>query len=262
MNKYRKIAIIAAWALLIPAVFVVLGFAGISRNNQVCNGVDVKITGIGADSFISGKEILDITTSASGPLTGRKLAGINLHSIETSIRKNPWVADAAVFPTLTGKLCVKAEPRAAGIRIINRWDEQFYIDRKGFMFPVRPGYPARVMVASGNIGTHYIKGQNVNTIPDSVKKISILPSVLYINRYIAGDELLSALIGQIYVNQEGEIELVPVAANHTIIIGDTSNLEKKFGKLIVFYDRILKTKGWDKYKTINLKFENQIVCSK
>lgn len=262
MNKYKHIAVVVAWSLLIPAILVILAFAGVSQNQQVCNGVEVRVTAPAGDPLITDSEIMNLVATKEKPLVGKKIASLNLSAIESRIRKNPWVAQAAVFPTLTGKVCVKATPREATIRIINRWGEQFYIDKAGVMFPTRPGFPSRVMVASGFINTRYSKGSNINAAPDSVQRRSLLPAILYLNDYISRDDFLSALIGQIYIKQGGDIELVPIAANHTIILGDTSNLENKFGKLVIFYDRVLKTRGWDIYKTVNLKFENQIVCSK
>ncbi|HBZ66781.1 MAG TPA: hypothetical protein DEO70_08075 [Bacteroidales bacterium] len=262
MEKSKRIAIIILWSLLIPAVLVILGFADVNRNQQLCKGIDVEVKIPGDDVIITEAEVLTMVSSTSEPLKGRKISSINLKSIESRIKRNPWIADAAVFPTLSGKLCVKAQPREADIRIINRWGEQYYIDKTGIMYPTRPGFPARVLIASGIINTRFVKGGNVNEVPDSIKKRSILPSVMYLNKYIANDKFLTAIIGQIYVAESGDIELVPITANHTIIIGDTSHLERKFGKLVIFYDKILKTRGWDKYKTVNLKFENQIVCSK
>lgn len=262
MHKFKHIATIVLWSLLIPAVLVIVGFAGVNRNQQLCKGIEVEVKMSGNDVILTEAEILAMATSTSEPLKGRRISSINLKSIESRIKRNPWVADAAVFPTLSGKLCIKAEPREADIRIFNRWGEQFYIDKKGIMYPTRPGFPAQVLVASGNINTRYVKGGNVNEQPDSIKRRSILPSVMYLNRYITDDKFLSAIIGQIYVAESGDIELIPVTSNHIIIIGDTSHLERKFGKLVIFYDKILKTRGWDRYKTVNLKFENQIVCSK
>lgn len=262
MHKFKHIASIVLWSLLIPAVLVILGFAGVNRNQQLCKGIDIDVRLSGNDVILTEAEIRAMVSSTSEPLKGRRISSINLKSIESRIKRNPWVAKAAVFPTLSGRLCVKAEPREADIRIFNRWGEQFYIDNEGVMYPTRPGFPAQVLVASGNINTRYVKGGNVNEVPDSIKKQSILPSVLYLNRYIAEDKLLSAIIGQIYVAESGDIELIPITSNHTIIIGDTSHLEHKFGKLVIFYDKILKKRGWDRYKTVNLKFENQIVCSK
>lgn len=261
-KKYRKIGIIAIWTLLIPSIGVVLGFASASRNKMVCKGIECSVETSENSSFITEKEILTVVTSTSNKVEGRRLGDINFRSIESRIARNPWIAEASVFPTLNGKLNIKARPREAVLRVVNKWGEQFYIDRTGVMFPTRAGHPARVMVASGNITTRYIKNLNINTLSDSIQKKSLLSSVVYLNKILSSDKLLSAMMGQIFVNNTGDLELIPITGNHTVVLGDTSNLEQKLGKLIVFYDKILKTKGWDQYKTINLKFANQIVCSK
>jgi len=39
-------------------------------------------------------------------------------------------------------------------------------------------------------------------------------------------------------------------------------LEEKFENLKLFYSEGVKQTGWRKYKEINLKYKNQIVCVK
>jgi len=58
------------------------------------------------------------------------------------------------------------------------------------------------------------------------------------------------------------MELIPKVGNHLIIFGDTSQMSQKFENLILFYRKGLTKVGWDKYNIINLKFKNQVVCSK
>ena len=59
-----------------------------------------------------------------------------------------------------------------------------------------------------------------------------------------------------------EIEMIPRIGNHTVVIGNDMFLEEKFNKLSVFYREGLNKKGWDKYSIINLKFKDQVVCTK
>jgi cell division protein FtsQ len=49
---------------------------------------------------------------------------------------------------------------------------------------------------------------------------------------------------------------------HKIVIGKSSDLKKKITKLKAFYKHGLEEIGWDKYKILNLKYENQVVCTK
>jgi cell division protein FtsQ len=47
------------------------------------------------------------------------------------------------------------------------------------------------------------------------------------------------------------------------VFGDAKDFEEKFEKLKTFYTEGLnKTDGWNKYSTINIKYKNQVVCTK
>ena len=59
-----------------------------------------------------------------------------------------------------------------------------------------------------------------------------------------------------------DIELIPRVGNHTIVFGDANQIESKFEKLIVFYNKGLSNTGWNEYSVINLKYEGQVVCTK
>jgi cell division protein FtsQ len=65
-----------------------------------------------------------------------------------------------------------------------------------------------------------------------------------------------------YVNTDSEIELIPRVGDHTILIGNTNNLEEKMQNLFVFYTQAMKKAGWNEYEMINLKYRGQVVCSK
>jgi len=70
------------------------------------------------------------------------------------------------------------------------------------------------------------------------------------------------MIEQLYINKKSEFELIPKIGNHTILFGDIKEMKDKFEKLIAFYKQGISKSGWNKYKTINLKFKNQVVCTK
>ena len=73
---------------------------------------------------------------------------------------------------------------------------------------------------------------------------------------------LKVLVDEIYVDKSGDFELVPKIGNQLIIFGKPENLEEKFKKLLVFYRQGLNKTGWNKYNVINIKYRNQVVCSK
>jgi cell division protein FtsQ len=80
--------------------------------------------------------------------------------------------------------------------------------------------------------------------------------------YITHDKFLKAQIAQIYVNEQNEFELVPRIGNHIILLGTAEDLDDKFRRLVAFYRYGLNKIGWNKYNVINIKYKNQVVCSK
>ena len=90
----------------------------------------------------------------------------------------------------------------------------------------------------------------------------MINQVYKVASFVANDTFWSANTQQIFVNELQEIELVPRVGDHRILIGDTTDLQNKFHRLFMFYQKGLSTTGWNKYSLINLKFKDQVVCTK
>ena len=50
--------------------------------------------------------------------------------------------------------------------------------------------------------------------------------------------------------------------NHRIMLGTLNEFEEKLANLKLFYEQAIPKVGWEKYSMINLKYKNQIVCTK
>lgn len=60
--------------------------------------------------------------------------------------------------------------------------------------------------------------------------------------------------------RELEIELIPRSGRHTIIFGRADDIERKLSDLDAFYRNVLTNVGWDKYRTVSVKYKGQVVC--
>jgi len=107
-----------------------------------------------------------------------------------------------------------------------------------------------------------IQDPDVKNINDSLSPASIMRDVYNVSLFVAQDDFWNAQIEQIYVNSNGDLELIPRVGRHSIILGNGKDLKEKFDRLFLFYTDGLNKAGWDKYKTINLKFKDQVVCTK
>ncbi len=254
----KKILHFTIWLILIAGIFVLVSFIDIEHKKITCKSVEVSFDYQDIDPLVSANEINKILYKNHDSLVGKRLSEINLAELENSLNKIPQVARADVYTSINGKLAIKIKQRNPLFRVINLAGQVFYVDREGCAFKANPGYTTRVLVANGSITQKYSDTLTVDFSNDK----SLLTKLYRISEYIDRDEFLKAQIEQIWVTKDKEFEMIPKVGRQLIIFGDVDKMENKFKKLLVFYEQGLNKSGWDKYNTINLKFENQVVCSK
>lgn len=85
-------------------------------------------------------------------------------------------------------------------------------------------------------------------------------------KLIEGDDFWRAQIVEIVVSQSQNgalfLRLVPRAGNHTIIFGRIEKVERKLDRLMRFYREGLDKEGWNTFRTIDVRFDNQMVCTR
>jgi cell division protein FtsQ len=266
MKKFLKILEIAAWVLMTAGLFVLLGFTSTEHNSEVCKKYIIRINYGKADILITQEDIYSVVKSTGNLLKGQHLGTIDFERIERAIRRESYVANAQAYMTLGGVVEIDVVQSQPILRIFNDKGESFYLDGQGNLMPLNPAFSARVLVATGSIGESFSK--KTCYLTDSVRKKdsaeykSVMNNLYKIATFITQDKFLIAQIEQIYVEPNGEFELIPRVGAHTILMGGADNLEDKFERLFVFYRMGLSKTGWNKYNIINIKFKNQVVCSK
>jgi cell division protein FtsQ len=148
--------------------------------------------------------------------------------------------------------------------VFNVYDESYYLDKDGNVMPTSDNYTARVPVASGFIMDKQFKMQRfkVAEMTDSMNQRSSLDELFKLATFIRNDEFWKAQIQQIRVEPNGELTLIPTVGDHHILLGGTDKMEQKFKKLLLFYRKGLNKTGWDQYSHINLKYKDQVICTK
>lgn len=59
-----------------------------------------------------------------------------------------------------------------------------------------------------------------------------------------------------------EVSLVPRSGSHVVLFGRIEQVERKFDKLLRFYRNGLDRLGWDRYRTIDVRYAGQVVCNR
>lgn len=242
-----------AWLVCLAGVVVLMSFISVKKREVKCMKVEILIPG--ADNFIEREEIDALLKQGQGQLVGRNLEQINIHEIEETLKANPYIAFAKVFVDMDGVLQVAIKQRQPVLRVLNAGGQDYYIDSNGLKMPMSPNFTANVLVASGNILEGF--SGKVDTLLTPMGA-DLYKAALFMKK----DTLWDAQIEQLFVNDKHDIELVPRVGNQRIILGNADSLETKMNNLLAFYKQAMPTVGWNAYKTINLKYTNQIVCEK
>jgi cell division protein FtsQ len=247
---WKPLLIGLAWFVSLGGLVVLMGFIEVKKAEVVCK--DVKIYIPGNQYFIDRQEIDNILGIHSHELIGRPMESINIHELEGKLKANPFIEFAKVYADMDGIINVEISQRQPILRVMNKYDQDFYVDQHGLKIPLSSNFTARVLVANGNIEELF--ANQVDTL-----HTAIAAEVFKTADYIRKDSLWDAQIAQIYVNKDHEIELVPRVGNHRILIGNADSLDRKFRNLLIFYKKALPRVGWDAYKVINIEYANQVI---
>lgn len=258
----KKILHILAMSILVAGTVFLLAFTGMEYQNETFRSFHVDVLNPSERAMITANEITAMVIDKFGEIEGSPMAQTDLYQLENDVQANPYVSSCEVYCTIQGDLILKARVREPLVRVINQDDDQYYLDFAGCLMPVNPVHPSHVTVANGFIPDKYIsldkRERSLNTYPDS----SILHQIYPVAWYIFNDDFLRSFIDQIYITENKEIELVPKIGSQNIIFGNADDAAEKLENLKTFYQKVMCNINWHTYKSINLKYKNQVVCLK
>jgi len=247
---WRIILLSFIWVITLGGLVALMSFIEIKKAEVVCS--DVKIYIPGSQYFIDKKEVEKILQISSFTMIGRRIDNINLHQLENRLKANPFIEYVKVYADMDGIIMIEIVQRQPILRVMNQFDQDYYIDKNGLKIPLSANFTAKVVAANGFIEEPF--GGKVDTLHTLLAK-----DLFKTASFIRQDSLWDAQIAQIYVNTSHEIELIPRVGNQRILLGNADSIEVKFHNLLAFYKQALPQVGWDAYKLINIKYANQII---
>lgn len=251
--NWRAILFGFLWLISLSGLVTLMSFIEVKKSALKCT--DVKVLLPGQYNFVERDEVDRILMENGGAMLGKDLNDINIHKLENALKANPFIEFAKVYADMTGVIHVQIRQRQPVLRVVNMANLHFYIDGNGNKMPLSDNYTAKVLVASGLIEEDF--SGRVDTL-----KTKMARDLFRTALYIRSDTLWDNQIEQLFVDLKGDIEMVPRVGGHKIILGSADSLQIKFRNLLVFYKKAIPKVGWDTYKSINLKYANQIVCEK
>lgn len=233
---------------MLIAYLAVAGFVwNIGQPARVYRGYRIEICDSLQTQFIDTRDIQQLLRVDSLSPKGKRIDEYSCLKLQKVLLKNSLIAQADCYPTPDSTLRIDIYQRHPILRIKSSLlDRDYYVDTDGQLMVYKPSRKAiDVPLATGHISR-----QMATT------------DIYQLVQYLNSDRDLRKAFTQIHVDKNGDIRLVPRKGDFTVLIGPVSNLDSKFARLATFQDKVLKKKGWNSYKTINLKFKGQVVAEK
>ncbi|ALM49716.1 cell division protein FtsQ [Flavobacterium psychrophilum] len=227
--------------LIFGVVIFLYSFTSKRNENRLLKEADIEFAE--AEDFITHEKVNNLLIQNFGSIKSIRKDKLDLNSVEKSLDKNPMIDKAEVYATVDGKLKAIISQRKPIARIF-QGSNSFYIDQKGSKMPLSESYTARVPLVTGEV--------------DSIDKQKLNKLLNYIN----DDGFLKKNIIGLEVKSTGSLRMKTRNYGYEIVFGSPVNIEKKFNNYKAFLQDAVKDTLIDQYKTINLKFTQQVVCTK
>ncbi len=239
----------------ILSILAVLAFAGYlvysavamtdrHEDIRICRGIDLHISDSLDYGLIDGDMVTSLLQERGLDPVGLSLDRIDIEGIESVLLRHPLVGRAQCYKTAGDMLRINISGKVPLVRVLNNRGQDFYVDSRGEIL-TQHSLAVQLPVATGYIDRKFASGD-------------LLDVVNAIDR----SEFWKAQVEQINVTREGQIELVPRVGDHLLILGTAQDVEDKLKRLENFYRKGLDNVGWNKYRSISVAYENQVVCKK
>ncbi len=261
MIKTSKILTVTVFAVGAVVLLGLLGFVGSIRSSASCEEVLISILGQTKEKLIEESDVRSLINRDIGALVGVPLNQINTREIESLLRAMPHIKNARVYETIDKKLIIELQERVPLVRLFDKSGNTALMDSQGNLMPLSHHVVLRIPIITGQFSL----SKNFAGADSSIafaKRDSMLTAVFHYARAIGSDPFWKAQIQQTEITSVGDFVVYPQVGNNTINFGTADRIEEKLNRLRIFYKEGPEMTGWNKYSIINLKFKDQIVCTK
>ena len=257
-NKIVKYVLIGVCGAMVAAILVASCLAGKeARKGLVCKGLEVAILDSLENSFVSKADVRKYLDKEYGRYVGEKLDSLDLVKIEKIIDGRSAVKKSQAYVTKDSLLRIEVTQRKPVVRFQKK-EGGFYADADGYIFPLQVSYASHVQIIDGDIPLAANSGYKGEI--ENPREREWFENVMDVVRFIEGSRTWKGKIVQIHVEKNGEIVLVPREGRQVFRFGQPVQVAEKFDKMEMYYSHIVPEKGSEAYKTVDVRFADQIVC--
>jgi len=237
----RRIFLIFALAIVV-AYLAVCGFIYAPSEPMHYTRTLIVVTDSDTYDFVHAADIRQQIQKASFRYRGKSVDSVDTYRLSQLIEKNRLIRHARCYHTPDSSLRIDITQRHPIMRVKSITEGDFFIDTDGETMPAFTTTAIRLPLVTG-YATH-------SMVDDGLYEFA---------RFLQDDRFWRTGITQIWIDNKGEVYLVPRVGNHTILLGSFDNYEAKLDRLLEFYKKVMPRKGWNAYSVLNLKFDGQVI---
>lgn len=227
--------------LMIGALVFLFSFS--AKRNETRRLSAAKIEFLDKESFITYDKVNNLLIQNFSSVKSIQKEKLDLNNVEKRLDTNPMIDKAEVYTTVDGTLKAQITQRTPIARVFEG-STSYYIDYKGREMPLSDVSTARVPIVTGEI--------------DKVEKDKLHQLL----RYIHDDDFLRKNIIGMEIKPTGGLRMMNRNYDYEIQFGRLINMQRKFNNYKAFFQNAIRDTLIGQYKTINLKFTQQVVCTK
>jgi cell division protein FtsQ len=228
--------------LILGVVVFLYSFSQVRNGERKLTKSDVIF--VGENTLFLKSETVNklLIENKSDASTIRKVE-LDLNKIEKSLDSQELIEKSNVFVSIDGVLKAVVKQKTPVARIYDGVSS-FYIDYEGNKMPLSDNFTARVPIVSGAINK------------ENNEDLAALFRTIY------DDAFLKKNIIAIQIMPNGSLKLFNRNYNYFIDFGRTMNVDKKFRNYKAFFQKAVLDSSLYKYNKIDLRFTEQVVCTK
>jgi cell division protein FtsQ len=230
--------------LVLMFLLVIFLFSFTSKRNENRKLTKSSVVFVGENSlFLKQETVNKLLIENKADASSIQKDKLDLNKLERTLDSHEMIEKSDVFVSIDGVLKAVVKQKTPIARVFEE-DRSFYIDYEGSVMPLSDNFTARVPLVSGVIN----------------KKNS--ESLVQLFRLIYNDEFLKKNIIGIDITPSGSLRMLNRNFDYQIDFGRMMNVERKFNNYKAFFQKAVLDSSLYKYKKIDLRFTQQVVCTK
>ena len=228
--------------LMLIVVIFLYSFTQNRSQNKKISKIQVEFQG-NNKMFLTNEMVNNLLIQNLGGTSSIQKDKVDLKELESALKKQSFIENAEVYISEDGMLTTKVLQKSPIARVVNK-NGVLYVEKNGSIFQLSDNFSSRVPIVQGNIEGEFKKG------------------FIEIFKTIEKDDFLKKHIIPIKIQENGSMNMLTREHDYDINFGKPILIDKKFKNYKAFYQFASKDSIIDKYKSINLIFTQQVVCSK